>query len=73
VPKPLHLAASKFHAIKENPEHLARDGTDIVALMQAHPGEMTTEAIKQACLTFGTPSIWRRFCAILDLDDPSGP
>lgn len=72
VPKPLHLAAMKFHAMKENAARLAKDGADIVLLMQAHPQEMTVEAVEEACRTFGTPGIWRRFRAMLGCDDQSG-
>jgi hypothetical protein len=63
----------KFHAMKENTDRLAKDGADIVTLMQAHPNEMTVAAVKEACLAFGTPGIWRRFCAILENDDQSRP
>jgi hypothetical protein len=72
VPKPLHLAAMKFHAMKENSDRLAKDGADIVSLMQAHPQEMTVEAVEAACHTFGTPGIWRRFRAMVGPDDQSG-
>jgi hypothetical protein len=73
VPKPLHLAAMKFHAMKENADRLAKDGADIVSLMQSHPREMTVESVEEACRTFGTPEIWRRFRAMLGSDDQSRP
>jgi Uncharacterised nucleotidyltransferase len=72
VPKPLHLAAMKFHAMKESTDRMAKDGADIVALMHAHPNEMTVDAVKEVCLTFGTEGLWRRFRAIIPDDDQSG-
>lgn len=58
IPSVPGIVALKLHAIKNNPDRLAKDSTDILTLMDLKPDALTHDGLKQLCDKFGTPELW---------------
>lgn len=60
VPSVAGIAALKLHAIKNNPDRLAKDSTDIISLMQLNPGALDRSSLRCLCEKFGNSEIWAK-------------
>ena len=67
VPSLPHLIALKLHAIRNAPEREARDLGDIVALLRANAGVLSTTELRELCTRFGPNGIETRLGALLPL------
>lgn len=65
VPSVAGIAALKLHAIKNNPERLAKDSTDIISLMRLNPAALDYDGLRTLCGKFGNAEIWAKLELLL--------
>lgn len=65
VPSVAGIAALKLHAIKNNPERLAKDSTDIISLMRLNPASLDHDGLRTLCEKFGNAEIWAKLKLLL--------
>jgi len=57
VPGLANLIALKLHAIRNNPAREIRDLGDIAELLRANPGQISSDALKELCASFGPADV----------------
>jgi predicted nucleotidyltransferase len=65
VPSVAGITALKLHAIKNNPDRLAKDSTDILSLMRLNPTALDHDGLRVLCEKFGNTEIWAKLKLLL--------